>query len=59
MKYLRMINSFFYTTRFSVFDLIWIVVIGNLANGYSYWWFLLLLPTTAWSVTMERHLDKE
>jgi hypothetical protein len=59
MEILRKINTFFYTTRFSVFDLIWIVVIGNLAGSYSYWWFLLLVPLTAFSVIMERHLDKE
>ena len=59
MTILRKINSLFYTTRFSIFDLVWIVVIGNLAVEYSPWFYLLLLPVTAWSVIMERKLTKE
>jgi hypothetical protein len=59
MEFLRKVNLVMYTPRFSIFDLIWIVVIGNLVAAYSPWLYLLLLPTTAWSVIMERHLDKE
>lgn len=59
MGVLRKVNEFMYDPRFSMFDLIWITVIGTLAADYSYWWFLLLLPVTIFSVIMERHLKKD
>ena len=59
MEFLRKVNLVIYTPRFSIFDLIWIVVIGTLSSAYGPWWYLLLLPTTVWSVIMERHLQKD
>ena len=58
MEILRKMNRAMYTTRFSIFDMIWIVVLGTLATN-SYWYYLLLLPVTAFSVIMEKHLSKE
>jgi hypothetical protein len=59
MEFIRKFNRVCYTPRFSIFDLIWIVVIGTLVSEYSPWLYLLLLPTTVWSVIMERHLKKD
>ena len=53
MKFLKVLNRVMFTSRFSIFDLIWIVVIGTLAADDA-WWFLLLIPATLISVVCER-----
>jgi hypothetical protein len=59
MKFLEVLNRVMFTSRFSIFDLIWIVIIGTLANDNA-WWFLLLIPATFISVAFERRFgDKE
>ena len=50
MKFLGMWNRFMYALSFNVFDVLsWFIVI-HLAITYSYWWFLLYIPTIIFSV---------
>jgi hypothetical protein len=58
MKFVRMWNRFLYSTSFNVFDVLsWVIVI-HLAVTYSYWWFLLYIPTIIFSVHEQRKLEK-
>ena len=58
MKFLGMWNRFMYALSFNVFDVLsWFIVI-HLAITYSYWWFLLYIPTIIFSVHQQRKLEK-
>jgi len=59
MSFLTKFNKVFYIPRFSIFDVLWIFMIGYLVSDYSPWWYLLLLPTSLFSSKMQRLLEKE
>jgi hypothetical protein len=59
MDYVRNVNRFFYSSRFSIFEALWIIMIGYLVSAHSPWWYLLLLPTTLFSIRMERTIERD
>lgn len=56
MKFLDMWNRFMYTPSFNRFDVVAWIIVTNLAIIYSYWWFLLYIPSVFFSVSQERKL---
>lgn len=59
MSVLGKFNQIMYQSRFSLFDAIWIIMIGGLVASYGYWWYLMIIPCVAVSVKMERFYQNE
>jgi hypothetical protein len=59
MSILGKFNNVFYTPRFSIFEVLCIVLIGAAVAEFGPWWYLLLLPTSLFSSRMERLLEKD
>ena len=38
------INRFFFGYHYSVFDLLCFTLLYQVAQAYSYWWYLMIIP---------------
>lgn len=50
---------FLFVSRFNFFDLVSILVITTVAQLYSLWLVLLIIPLTVFSAVMEWRVEKE
>ncbi len=57
MSILAKINRFFFMSQYSMFDILWLSVVGILAVDYSYWWFLLIIPFSIVSGVMAAFVE--
>jgi hypothetical protein len=58
MKFLKFWNKFFFNASFNIFDLLVIITVVYLMTTYSWWWGLIYIPTTVFSVWMQLKVDK-
>lgn len=59
MSVLEKINYYFYSLRFSFFDLMYISLIGSYAADAGFWWILLLIPASFASVMLTNRFGQE
>jgi hypothetical protein len=54
---LAKINRFFFKSQYSIFDILWLSIMGILVADYSYWWFLLIIPFSVASAVMAAFVE--
>ncbi len=54
---LAKINRYFFKSQYSIFDILWLSIMGILAVDYSYWWFLLIIPFSVASGVMSAFVE--
>ena len=58
MKFLKLWNKFFFIPKYNVFDLIVLLIAVHLIITESWWWALMYIPTTVFSVMMQMKVEK-
>ena len=53
MSILQRWNTFFFQANFSFFEILCFVIIGELVELYTAWWYLALIPTIFISIFMQ------
>ena len=58
MKFLKLWNNFFFKPTFNMFDLFVLLTVVHLIATDSWWWALMYIPTTVFSVMMQMKVEK-
>lgn len=55
---MKSIAKFFFTSGLSLFDIVWLTVLGVMASQFTPWLWLLMIPLVVLSAAVQHTLEK-